>query len=147
MVTTARRFDHDVLLLTADEGPAGLRRIDASALVDGLILMDVELHDDRIPLLRELERPSVLIGFPADPTGLTCVDLDFAPAGAACVGAPGRARPPRHRAARRPGGRLRAGHRLRPAHHGRFPGRGALLRRAGPLDPCEEGGPQVAAAR
>jgi DNA-binding LacI/PurR family transcriptional regulator len=85
VVTTARRFDHDVLLVTADEGPAGLRRIDASALVDGLILMDVELDDDRIPLLRELDRPSVLIGFPADPTGLTCVDLDFAAAGAACV--------------------------------------------------------------
>ena len=31
VVTTARRFDHDVLLVTADEGPAGLRRIDASA--------------------------------------------------------------------------------------------------------------------
>lgn len=85
VVTTARRFDHDVLLLTADEGPGGLRRINNSALVDGLILMDVELHDDRIPLLRELERPSVLIGFPADPTGLTCVDLDFKAAGAACV--------------------------------------------------------------
>jgi DNA-binding LacI/PurR family transcriptional regulator len=85
VVTAARRFDHDVLLVTADEGPAGLRRIDASALVDGLILMDVELHDDRIPLLRELERPSALIGFPADATGLTCVDLDFAQAGAACV--------------------------------------------------------------
>ncbi len=85
VVTTARRFDHDVLLVTADEGPAGLRRIDGSALVDGLILMDVELNDDRIPLLRELDRPSVLIGFPADPTGLTCVDLDFARAGEECV--------------------------------------------------------------
>lgn len=85
VATTARSFDHDVLLVTADEGPAGLRRIDASALVDGLILMDVELHDARIPLLRELERPSVLIGFPADPAGLTCVDLDFARAGEACV--------------------------------------------------------------
>lgn len=85
VVTTARRFDHDVLLVTADEGPAGLRRIDASALVDGLILMDVELHDARIPLLRELERPSVLIGFPADPAGVTCVDLDFAQAGQECV--------------------------------------------------------------
>ena len=27
VVTTARRFDHDVLLVTSDEGPAGLRRI------------------------------------------------------------------------------------------------------------------------
>ncbi|WP_213455239.1 LacI family DNA-binding transcriptional regulator [Rhizomonospora bruguierae] len=85
VVTSARTYDHDVLLVTADEGPAGLRRIAASALVDGLILMDVEMDDIRVPLLRGLERPSVLIGFPADPAGLTCVDLDFYRAGAACV--------------------------------------------------------------
>lgn len=85
VVTTARQFDHDVLLMTSDEGPDGLRRVAASALVDGLVLMDVEIHDPRVPLLRELGEPSVLIGFPADPTGLTCVDLDFARAGAACA--------------------------------------------------------------
>jgi DNA-binding LacI/PurR family transcriptional regulator len=85
VVTTARRHDHDVLLVTADEGAAGLRRIAASALVDGLILMDVEMRDTRVPLLRELDRPSVLIGFPAQAEGLTCVDLDFFRAGEECV--------------------------------------------------------------
>jgi DNA-binding LacI/PurR family transcriptional regulator len=85
VVSHARRFDHDVLLVTADEGPPGLRRIAASAMVDGIIAMDVEMRDPRLPLLRELERPSVLIGFPADATGLTCVDLDFYRAGKACV--------------------------------------------------------------
>jgi DNA-binding LacI/PurR family transcriptional regulator len=85
VVTTARRHRHDVLLVTADEGPAGLRRIAASAMVDGIVLMDVEMRDTRVPLLRELDRPSVLIGFPAEPAGLTCVDLDFFRAGAACV--------------------------------------------------------------
>jgi LacI family transcriptional regulator len=85
VVTTARQFDHDVLLVTADEGPDGLRRIAASAMVDGLVLMDVELNDRRVPLLRVLDRPSVLIGFPADAAGLTCVDLDFHRAGGDCV--------------------------------------------------------------
>lgn len=85
VVTTARQFDHDVLLVTADEGPDGLRRIAASAMVDGVVLMDVEMRDPRVPLLHELERPSVLIGFPADPAGLTCVDLDFYRAGQVCV--------------------------------------------------------------
>jgi DNA-binding LacI/PurR family transcriptional regulator len=47
--------------------------------------MDVELHDVRIPVLRSLGRPSVLIGFPEDAAGLTCIDLDFAAAGALCV--------------------------------------------------------------
>jgi LacI family transcriptional regulator len=85
VVSSARQFNHDVLLMTADEGPDGLTRIAASAMVDGLIAMDVEMRDPRVPLLRVLDRPSVLIGFPADASGLTCVDLDFYRAGAACV--------------------------------------------------------------
>ncbi len=85
VVTSAREQDHDVLLLTADEGPASLERVAASAMVDGMILMDVEMHDPRVPTLRRLSQPSVLIGFPADATGLTCVDLDFTRAGALCV--------------------------------------------------------------
>ncbi|GAA3217714.1 LacI family DNA-binding transcriptional regulator [Actinocorallia longicatena] len=85
VVTTARAHEHDVLLLTQEEGADGLRRVAGSALADALIVMDVQLHDDRIPQLRTLDRPSVLIGFPAEPDGLTCVDLDFRAAGALCV--------------------------------------------------------------
>ncbi|MEV6652146.1 LacI family DNA-binding transcriptional regulator [Streptomyces sp. NPDC051219] len=85
VVTAARKHDHDVLLLTQEEGEEGLRRVADTALVDALIVMDVQLHDSRLPLLRALDRPSVLIGFPADAEGLTCIDLDFRAAGKACV--------------------------------------------------------------
>ncbi|MBB5804112.1 DNA-binding LacI/PurR family transcriptional regulator [Saccharothrix ecbatanensis] len=85
VANAARRHEHDVLLVTADQGAAGLRRVAGSAQVDGLLVMDVEMHDERVPVLRELDRPSVLIGFPADAAGLTCVDLDFAEAGSRCV--------------------------------------------------------------
>ncbi|GAA1352931.1 LacI family DNA-binding transcriptional regulator [Streptomyces beijiangensis] len=85
VVTAARRYDHDVLLLTQEEGDEGLRRVADTSLADALIVMDVQLHDTRLPLLRTLDRPSVLIGFPADPSGLTCIDLDFRAAGGACV--------------------------------------------------------------
>jgi DNA-binding LacI/PurR family transcriptional regulator len=85
VVTGARVYDHDVLLLTNDEGPGGLRRVTRSALCDAVIVMDVELNDSRVPVLRELGLPSVLIGFPADPEGLTCVDLDFVAAAEMCV--------------------------------------------------------------
>ncbi len=85
VVTTARRYDHDVLLLTQEEGEDGLRRVADTALADALIVMDVQLDDPRLPLLRDLDRPSVLIGFPADAEGLTCIDLDFKAAGEACV--------------------------------------------------------------
>ncbi|MFD5754672.1 LacI family DNA-binding transcriptional regulator [Streptomyces sp. NPDC127044] len=85
VVTAARQHDHDVLLLTQEEGEEGLRRVADTALVDALIVMDVQLHDPRLPLLRALDRPSVLIGFPAGPAGLTCIDLDFKAAGELCV--------------------------------------------------------------
>ena len=64
VVTTARRHDHDVLLLTQEEGEDGLRRVADTALVDALIVMDVQLRgtpaavaaltgtavgDDRVP--------------------------------------------------------------------------------------------------
>ena len=85
VVTTAREHDQDVLLVTADQGEEGLRRVVGSNMVDGLLVMDVEMNDARVPTLRELAQPSVLIGFPADASGLTCVDLDFASAGGLCV--------------------------------------------------------------
>ncbi|MFD5596189.1 LacI family DNA-binding transcriptional regulator [Streptomyces griseorubiginosus] len=85
VVTAARRHDHDVLLLTQEEGEDGLARVADTALVDALIVMDVQLDDPRLPLLRTLDLPSVLIGFPASSQGLTCVDLDFRAAGEACV--------------------------------------------------------------
>lgn len=85
VVTTARKYDHDVLLLTQEEGEDGLRRVADTALVDALIVMDVQLRDPRVPLLRSLERPSVMIGFPGDAEGVTCIDLDFKAAGELCV--------------------------------------------------------------
>ncbi|MEU5278965.1 LacI family DNA-binding transcriptional regulator [Streptomyces asoensis] len=85
VVTAARDHDHDVLLLTQEEGEEGLRRVADTALVDALIVMDVQLHDPRLPLLRSLDRPSVMIGFPLEAEGLTCIDLDFRAAGERCV--------------------------------------------------------------
>ncbi|MET8763263.1 LacI family DNA-binding transcriptional regulator [Lentzea sp. NPDC004782] len=84
-ITSAREHDLDVLLLTADQGPQGLRRVAAGAQVDGFLVMDVGLDDDRVPVLRQISRPSVLIGRPTVLDGLICVDLDFEAAGARCV--------------------------------------------------------------
>src|ERR1051325_3437703 len=81
----AARRDHAVGLLTQEGGEEGLRRVADTALVDALILMDVQLHDPRLPLLRSLDRPSVMIGFPLEADGLTCIGLDFRAAGERCV--------------------------------------------------------------
>ncbi len=76
VVTRARDFEHDVLLLTQDD-LAGVDRVAAGSMVDALIMMDVEAEDPRLPLLRRQKQPAVLIGLPRDPQGLSCVDLDF----------------------------------------------------------------------
>ncbi|MEU4745413.1 LacI family DNA-binding transcriptional regulator, partial [Actinosynnema sp. NPDC023658] len=85
VTVAARRHGYDVLLITNDEGPEGVRRVAASGLADGVILMDVELDDQRIPVLRELGTQAALIGLPDDRRGLSCVDHDFAAAGALCA--------------------------------------------------------------
>ncbi|GEK02790.1 LacI family DNA-binding transcriptional regulator [Streptomyces sp. 1-11] len=85
VATTARAHGYDVLLLTGEEGPGAVRRVTGSGLADAMILMDVELEDERLPLLRGSHQPSVLIGLPAEAGGLTCVDLDWTATGALCV--------------------------------------------------------------
>jgi len=77
IASSARAHDHEVLLVTADEGSAGLRRLAGRALCDAIIMMDIREQDDRVPVAAALSVPVVLIGVPADPAGLHCVDLDF----------------------------------------------------------------------
>ncbi|MCX5206307.1 LacI family transcriptional regulator [Streptomyces sp. NBC_00237] len=85
VATHAREHGFDVLMLTGEEGPAAVHRVVGSGLADAIILMDVELDDARLAPLRESGRPAVLIGLPAQTAGFTCVDLDFAGAGALCA--------------------------------------------------------------
>ena len=76
VVTSARTFDYDVLLLTQDDA-TGLTRVGDGSMVDALIMMDIEADDPRVPILAGLRQPAVLIGLPRNPAGLSCVDLDF----------------------------------------------------------------------
>ena len=80
VVTSARSFDYDVLLLTQDDA-AGLDRVASGSMVDALVVMDIEAEDPRIPVLAGLRQPTILIGLPRQPQGLSCVDLDFDGAG------------------------------------------------------------------
>jgi DNA-binding LacI/PurR family transcriptional regulator len=80
VVTAAREVDHDVLLVT-QEDPAGIARISGRSSADAFVVMDIEIDDPRIPELSAIKQPATLIGIPADPSGLSCVDLDFQAAG------------------------------------------------------------------
>jgi DNA-binding LacI/PurR family transcriptional regulator len=50
-------------------------------MVDGVVLLNVAQHDDRLPILRTAPQPGVLVGMPADCTGVDVFDLDFEGAG------------------------------------------------------------------
>jgi DNA-binding LacI/PurR family transcriptional regulator len=85
IASCARAEDHDVLLVTTDEGAAGLTRLAGRALCDAIVLMDIEADDARIPVAAALKVPVILIGVPDDSAGLHCVDMDFALAGTLAV--------------------------------------------------------------
>jgi DNA-binding LacI/PurR family transcriptional regulator len=85
VVTKARAYGYDVLLMTNDEGSEGIRRVTSSSRADAVILTDIGMTDDRIAVIRQTGIDAVLIGVPADPSGLDCVDLDFEQAGRSCV--------------------------------------------------------------
>ncbi|MEU2202258.1 LacI family DNA-binding transcriptional regulator [Isoptericola sp. NPDC019482] len=77
----ARVRDHDVLLVTADEGPSGLRRVAGRSLCDAVVVMEVGSSDERVRLARSLELPVVFVGIPDDREGIHCLDFDFDGAG------------------------------------------------------------------
>jgi DNA-binding LacI/PurR family transcriptional regulator len=77
IASSARAKDHEVLLVTADEGSTGLRRLAGRALCDAIVMMDIQEDDERVPVAAALSVPVVLVGVPADSAGLYCVDLDF----------------------------------------------------------------------
>lgn len=77
IAAAARAKDYEVLLVTSDQGPEGLRRVTGRAMCDGVVMMEIKTHDERVPVAAALPVPVVLIGIPADPHGLHCVDVDF----------------------------------------------------------------------
>lgn len=72
----ARRSEYDILLLT-EEASSGMRRVAASGLVDGVLVLDVAPDDERVDIARRIDVPTVFVGVPDDRDGLVCVDLDF----------------------------------------------------------------------
>lgn len=81
----ARRRGYDILLLTDEQTSDGMNRVAASRLVDAILVLDVAPDDERAAIARTVRTPTVFIGIPDDPHGLTCVDLDFEAAGALAV--------------------------------------------------------------
>jgi DNA-binding LacI/PurR family transcriptional regulator len=68
---------HLVLWTSGVNDVMELRQLIQQGLVDGVVLMEVHLHDKRIEYLREIEFPFSIIGRCDDVTGLPYTDVDF----------------------------------------------------------------------
>ena len=63
-------------LITTPVTERSLTNLYRSGQADGVILMEIDMHDWRVATLRERNYPFVMIGRSADNTGLQFVDLD-----------------------------------------------------------------------
>jgi DNA-binding LacI/PurR family transcriptional regulator len=84
-LTAAQDAGLKLLMLTDDDGTTAIRDAVGTALVDGVMLMEVQQKDQRAKLLRSLKCPAVLVGTPDNPHGLPHVDFDFAACGRICA--------------------------------------------------------------
>lgn len=73
----ATEEEHFFNLITAPISEQSLLNLYRGRQTDGLILMQVRLHDWRAELLRENKYPFVLIGSCEDNTGLSFVDIEY----------------------------------------------------------------------
>ena len=83
-----REHDFDLLLITADEGAAGLRRVMQTALCDGLFIMEVRFNDPRLEVVAESKIPTVFIGTPGPGpfrAPIQSIDVDYYEAGTQAV--------------------------------------------------------------
>ncbi len=75
---TAREYGYHLVLWSSEmRDVSELRTLTQQALVDGVMIMEVHLHDERISLLREIGLPFSMIGRCADTTGISYADIDF----------------------------------------------------------------------
>jgi len=80
-ITSAARAtsaaDHHLVVWPVSNDGSELAALVGQKLVDGVLLMEVQLDDARVAALRELDIPFSLIGRTRDVTGLHYVDIDF----------------------------------------------------------------------
>ncbi|HEX9441127.1 MAG TPA: LacI family DNA-binding transcriptional regulator [Roseiflexaceae bacterium] len=81
----AAEHGYAFLLWTAPDSDLELLQLTQQGRVDGLILMEIRLHDSRVDLLKERKYPFTMIGRCQDNDGISFVDLDFEHAVATAV--------------------------------------------------------------
>jgi DNA-binding LacI/PurR family transcriptional regulator len=73
----ASQQGYGLLLWTSPTEDQELRDLTRRGIIDGLILMEIKLHDARVSMLKKWNYPFVMIGRCEDNDGIAFVDLDF----------------------------------------------------------------------
>lgn len=73
----AQRRGYNLILWPSGTDAARIDQLVHSGLIDGVVVMEVYLHDERVERLRELGIPFTLIGRTAEPRGISYVDVNF----------------------------------------------------------------------
>ncbi|MBQ0978387.1 LacI family DNA-binding transcriptional regulator [Micromonospora sp. M61] len=86
VVEAAARHDLDVLLSpSGGDHDRSFERIVTGRRVDGVVLMEIRLEDERVTRLTKAGLPFVTIGRTAEPHGMSWIDIDYAGLIARCV--------------------------------------------------------------
>jgi DNA-binding LacI/PurR family transcriptional regulator len=81
----ASQQGYGLLLWTSPTETQELRDMTRRGIIDGLILMEIRLHDSRVNMLKKWNYPFVMIGRCEDNDGIDFVDLNFDHAVRECV--------------------------------------------------------------
>ena len=73
----ARKEDYHLVLWPVGNDGVELRELLGQGLVDGVVLMEVQLDDPRVDVLQQAGTPFALIGRTTELEGLSHVDIDF----------------------------------------------------------------------
>jgi DNA-binding LacI/PurR family transcriptional regulator len=74
---TAARLDHHLVIWPVSNDATELTELLGQGLVDGVLLMEVQLDDPRVTALTQSRVPFALIGRTVDPVAFVHVDIDF----------------------------------------------------------------------
>jgi DNA-binding LacI/PurR family transcriptional regulator len=74
---TARELGYNLVLWPISNDAGQTTELTSSGLVDGVVLMEVELDDPRVQELQDSQTPFALIGRTRNPEALTYVDINF----------------------------------------------------------------------
>ncbi|WP_328993600.1 LacI family transcriptional regulator [Kribbella sp. NBC_01245] len=75
--TAARKQDYHLVLWPVGNDGTELHELVGESLVDGVVLMEVQLDDPRVAILQSTGTPFAMIGRTTELDGLSHVDIDF----------------------------------------------------------------------